>query len=145
MINRCTFIGNVGNDPEIRKITGATVANFSIACSESWTDKDGVKQTKTEWIRCVAWRGLGEVVERYVTKGQQLYVEGKLENGSYEKDGVTHYTTTINVQTLKMLGRKSDDSGQQQSTGARPNPAMPQNNGFMSQEPEPVESDDLPF
>ena len=108
MINKCIFIGNVAADPEIKTAGTDTVANFRIGCSESWTDKNGAKQTTTEWVSLVAWRKLAEIIEKYVKKGQLVYVEGKMKTRNWEKDGVKHYTTEIVVDTLKMLGGKKD-------------------------------------
>ncbi len=91
-LNKVMLIGRLGKDPEIRAISsGAKVANFSIATDESYKDKDGVKHEKTEWHNIVIWRGLAEVVEKYVKKGDLIYIEGKLTTEKYEKDGVTKY------------------------------------------------------
>ena len=88
-INKVIIIGNVGNDPEVKRIdNGNAVANFSIATSETWKDKDsGQKQEKTEWHRIVVWGRLAEIIEQYVKKGSKLYLEGKLQTRSYEQDG----------------------------------------------------------
>jgi single-strand DNA-binding protein len=106
-VNKVILVGNVGRDPEIRHLDkGVAVARFSLATTENYTAKTGEKVSNTEWHNIVAWRGLAEVVEKYVKKGSQLYIEGRLRTNSYEKDGVKHYTTEINADTLHMLGKR---------------------------------------
>jgi single-strand DNA-binding protein len=107
-LNKVTLIGNLGSDPEVRSVTGGDrVANFSLATSRQWNDASGAKQEKTEWHRCVAWKQLADVVEKYVKKGDKLYIEGRIEYRQYQdKDGVTKYATDINVRELIMLGSK---------------------------------------
>lgn len=113
-LNKAMLIGNVGSDPEIRTVgTGGKVAQFSLATSRSWNDQSGNKQEKTEWHRCVVWNnsrgtGLADVVERYVKKGEKLYVEGEIEYRQWQdKDNQTRYTTEIRVRELQLLGGKS--------------------------------------
>lgn len=109
MLNRCEFIGNVGKPPEVRFAgSGNAVANFSVACNEKWTDKSGQKQERTEWVRCVAWGKLAEIVGSYVEQGKLVYVSGRMQTREYEKDGVKRYSTEIVVDTLKLLGSKND-------------------------------------
>jgi single-strand DNA-binding protein len=110
-LNKASLIGNVGQDPEIRTINnGGRVATFSLATSRSWNGPSGDKQEKTEWHRCVVWNaqrgsGLADVVEKYVRKGEKLYVEGRIEYRQYQdKDGQTRYVTEINVRDLLLLG-----------------------------------------
>jgi single-strand DNA-binding protein len=109
-LNKVTLIGNLGSDPEVRSATGGNrVANFSLATSRSWNDASGNKQEKTEWHRCVVWNSknsqLADIVERYVKKGDKLYVEGRIEYRQWQdKDGQTKYSTEINVRELIMLG-----------------------------------------
>lgn len=108
-LNKVTLIGNLGSDPEVRSATGGNrVANFSLATSRSWNDASGAKQEKTEWHKCVVWNSkfsqLADVVERYVKKGDKLYVEGRIEYRQWQdKDGQTKYMTEINVRELIML------------------------------------------
>ena len=79
-INKVIVLGNLGADPEVRTTpSGATVASFTVACSEQWKDKDGQKHEKTEWVKCIAWRGTADIAQRYLRKGSKVYVEGKLE------------------------------------------------------------------
>lgn len=109
-LNKVTLIGNLGNDPEVRSTTGGNrVATFSLATSRSWNDAAGAKQEKTEWHRCVVWNTkssqLADIVEKYVKKGDKLYVEGRIEYRQWQdKDGQTRYSTEINVRELIMLG-----------------------------------------
>jgi single-strand DNA-binding protein len=107
------LIGNVGQDPEIRTIpNGARVAQFSVATSRRWNDKSGQQQEKTEWHRIVAWEKLVEIIERYVKKGDRIYIEGEIEYRQYQdKDGVTKYTTEIRAREVVLLGSKSDGGG----------------------------------
>lgn len=110
-VNKVIIIGNLGRDPEIRTIpNGEKVANFSVACSESWKDKSGQKQESTEWVNCVAWRGLAELIEKYVKKGDKIYVEGKLQTRTYEdkNGGGKRYATEVIVKELTFLGGKSE-------------------------------------
>ena len=108
-INKVILIGRLGSDPEVRYTPdGTAVANFSIATSEEWTDKaTNEKKERTEWHRIVAWRRLGEICGEYLSKGKQVYVEGKLQTRSWEKDGVTRYTTEIVASDVQFLGSKN--------------------------------------
>lgn len=122
-LNKVTLIGNVGADPEVRSTTGGNrVATFSLATSRAWNDASGAKQEKTEWHRCVVWNSkvstLADIVERYVKKGDKLYVEGRIEYRQWQdKDGQTKYSTEINVRELIMLG--SGRGGGDAEGGAR--------------------------
>src|SRR3954471_21578820 len=109
-LNKVQLIGNLGKDPEVRSTAGGNrVATFSLATSRTWNDTAGSKQEKTEWHKCVAWNSKGsqlaDIVEKYMKKGDKVYVEGRIEYGQYQdKDGQTRYTTEINVRELIMLG-----------------------------------------
>ena len=125
-LNKAILIGNVGSDPEIRTVgTGGKVANFSLATSRQWNDQSGTKQEKTEWHRCVVWNsgkgggsGLADVVERYVKKGEKIYVEGEIEYRQWQdKDNQTRYTTEIRVRELMLLGGRA--GGDDMEGGAR--------------------------
>ncbi len=143
-VNKAILIGHVGNDPEIRHLEGGTpVANFRLATSETYTNRNGEKVTQTEWHNIVIWRGLAEVVEKYVKKGAQLFIEGRIRNRSWDdKDGNKRYITEIVADTMQLLGKRSDSAN---DSGA------PTNSNFQEQstkqdtptgsEPE----DDLPF
>lgn len=131
MLNKVQIIGRVGKDPEVRYATnGDAIANFTIATSERYKDKQtGEAVEKTEWHNVSAFRRLGEIVGEYVRKGSLIYIEGKIQTRKYEKDGVTHYATGIVASEMKMLGSK--DGGQQQQGQPRPQnkPAPSQSSG----------------
>ncbi len=117
-LNVAQLIGNLGKDPVVKTVgSGIKVASFSIATSESWTDKNsGEKKEKTVWHNVVCWRGFAEVVEKYVKKGSQVFVSGSIDNRSYDKpDGTKGYMSEIIVDKLVMLGGKRD--GGQQGDG----------------------------
>jgi single-strand DNA-binding protein len=116
-LNKVTLIGNLGNDPEVRSTTGGNrVATFSLATSRSWNDQSGAKQEKTEWHRCVVWNTKGstlaDIVEKYVKKGDKLYVEGRIEYRQWQdKENQTRYSTEINVREMIMLGSGKGGGG----------------------------------
>jgi single-strand DNA-binding protein len=127
-LNHCAFIGNLGKDPESRYLTnGDAVVNFSIACNESWKDKDGEKQEKVEWVNVVAFGKLAEIITKYLTKGSQVYIDGRMQTRKWEdKEGNDRYSTEIVANKMVMLGGKSDgrrasDDGDE-GTGGRPAP-----------------------
>lgn len=105
-INKVIIVGRLGNDPEVKTIgQGQTVARLSIATSESWTGKDGQKQERTEWHRIVVWGKLAEICGKHLSKGRQVYVEGKLQTRSWEdQQGVKKYSTEIVASTVQFLG-----------------------------------------
>ena len=108
-INKVILVGRLGRDPEVRYAKdGTAVANFSMATSEEWKDKDtGEKQERTEWHRIVAWRRLGEICGEYLNKGSQVYIEGRLQTREWEdKDGNKRYITEVVAQNMQMLDRK---------------------------------------
>ena len=110
-INKVFIIGRLGSDPEVRYTQdGAAVANFSIATSESWKDKEsGQKMEKTEWHKIVVWKRLAEICGEYLKKGKEVYIEGKLKTRSWEQDdGVKRYMTEIHATYMQMLGSKRD-------------------------------------
>ncbi|MHB1222608.1 MAG: single-stranded DNA-binding protein [Gemmatimonadaceae bacterium] len=132
-LNKVMLIGNVGADPEVRSTSGGNrVATFSLATSRTWNGPNGDRQEKTEWHRCVVWNAknsqLADIVERYVKKGDKLYVEGRIEYRQWQdKENQTRYTTEINVRELTMLGggRPGGDmeEGGNQSAGRSRAPA----------------------
>src|SRR6476620_971194 len=136
-LNKVTLIGNLGNDPEVRSTTGGSrVATFSLATSRQWNDAAGAKQEKTEWHRCVVWNTKGsqlaDIVERYVKKGDKLYVEGRIEYRQWQdKEGQTRYSTEINVRELIMLsgapggGSRSGGDFDSEASNGRPRAAAP--------------------
>lgn len=112
-LNKAMIIGNLGADPEIRSTgSGTRVATLSVATSRSWTDRSGQTQEKTEWHRVVAWDRLAEICERYLSKGDRVYVEGRIEYRQWEgQDGQTRYTTEIRAREMIMLGGRGDSGG----------------------------------
>jgi single-strand DNA-binding protein len=133
-VNKVILVGNLGADPEVRYTAGGTaVCRLSVATSRRFTDKQGNRQEETAWHRVDVWGKMAETCAQYLSKGRQVYIEGRLKYGSYEKDGVKHYTTDIVAENMVMLG------------GAGP--------GGRGQEPEPpfgppeggMPEDDIPF
>ena len=125
-LNKVMLIGNLGADPEVRSTSnGSRMASFSLATNRQWTTQAGEKQEKTEWHKIVVWNrggsGLVDVVEKYMKKGDRVYVEGSIEYRTFEgKDGQTKYITEVNVRDLVMLsGRGDGGSGGESETGGR--------------------------
>ncbi len=138
-VNKVILIGNLGGDPELRQTpSGTSVATFTLATNETWTDKDGQKQERTEWHRIVAWARLAEICGQYLRKGRQVYIEGRLTTRSWEdKQGNQRKTTEIIAQNMQMLGgRGSDQDGGSAGEGATPD---------FAAETVKIEDDDLPF
>ena len=139
-INKVILIGRLGSDPEVRYTpSGVAVANFSVATSEEWKNKDtGEKQERTEWHRIVAWRRLGEICGEYLSKGKQIYVEGRIQTRSWDdRDGNKKYTTEIIANDIQFLGSRD------MSDGGRPQGGMA---GGSQGAPGPgPEDDDIPF
>lgn len=137
-VNKVIIVGRLGSDPEVKTIsTGSTVARLSVATSDQWTDKEGQKQERTEWHRVVVWGKLADLCGKYLSKGRQVYLEGRLQTRSWEdQQGVKKYTTEIVAQTVQFL---SGGQSQSQSSG----------NDFPNQEfgPEPSfdSSEEIPF
>ncbi len=146
-VNKVILIGNVGKDPEIRHLdSGVAVANFSLATSESYTAKNGDRVSTTEWHNIVLWRGLADVAEKYVKKGMQLYIEGKIRSRSYDdKDGNKRYITEIYGDVMRMLTSK-DSAGSASESKATDSPSSgPSNYEEPDLEDPGGEEDDLPF
>jgi len=140
-INKVILIGNVGKDPEVRYLEGGVaVARFPLATSETYKNKNGEKITQTEWHNIVLWRNLAEVAEKYVRKGQQLYIEGRLRSRSYnDKDGNQKWIVEVQGDNMQMLGRRQDENGTTEpATGKLPAAEVPPVDL-------PAEEDDLPF
>lgn len=157
-VNKVILVGNVGKDPETRYLEGGTVVSrFPLATSEVYRNKNGEKITNTEWHNIVLWRGLAEVAEKYVRKGSQLYIEGRIRNRSYtDKEGNTRYTTDIIGDNMQMLGKRSDDSSdsKDENTQTEKKQSQPSSDGQENQKKDDVydqlnegqdEADDLPF
>lgn len=112
-VNRVILVGRLGKDPEVRNLeSGAVVANFSLATSESYKDKTtGERKEITEWHNVVLWRGLAEVAAKYLHKGDMVYIEGKLRTRSWEKEGVTRYTTEVVGDNMTMISTQRNSGG----------------------------------
>jgi single-strand DNA-binding protein len=111
-VNKVMVLGRLGQDPELKHTpTGASVCNFSMATTESWKDKAGTKQERTEWHKVVVWGKVADLCGQYLSKGKQAFVEGKLQTRSWEnKEGVKMYTTEINAMSVQFIGGQSGDS-----------------------------------
>ena len=138
-LNKAILIGNLGRDPEMRYTpSGVAVANFNIATSETWTNKEGQKETRTEWHRIVAFGKLGEICGEYLAKGRQVYIEGRIQTRDWEdKEGVKRYTTEIVANQMIMLG--SRDTVVTSDSYGGPPPAEPDTS--LPDTPD----DDIPF
>ena len=128
-VNKVILIGNLGKDPEVRYLdSGVAVANFSLATTENYKNKEGERVSQTEWHNVVLWRGLAEVAEKWLKKGSSVYIEGKIRTRKWEdKEGNTRYSTEILGDNMTMLGGKSSSEGTHATTQ------------------EPDSKDDLPF
>ena len=106
-LNKVMLIGNVGKDPEVKFVGTDKVANFTLATTETWKDRNGEKKENTEWHNIVVWRNAADIVEQYVKRGSQIYVEGKLTTRKWkDQNGNDRYTTEIQAQTIQLLGKK---------------------------------------
>lgn len=146
-LNKVLLIGNVGGDPEIRSLpSGSKVANFSLATSESYNDKSGQKQTVTEWHRIELWDGLATIAERYVKKGDPIYIEGKIRNERWtDKDGQEKSGVRIRGLSMQMLGGARGSEGNYNNQGEEEQssnqPMTEPDKSLVNNEQE----DDLPF
>ena len=128
-LNKVMLIGNVGRDPEVRYLDGNSqggtkVATFTLATSERYKDRNGELRENTEWHNIVCWRANADVAERFIHKGTQLYIEGRLRTRSYtDPQGVKKYTTEIQVDVLQLLGKRDDSEAAAPQGGYNPQPA----------------------
>ncbi len=142
-VNKVILVGNIGRDPELRHTkNGTAVTGFSLATSEKWTGKDGNKEEKTEWHRIVAWGKLGEICAEYLSKGKQVYIEGRLQTREWEDtDGNKKQTTEIVASNMTMLGQASGSSSS--STGG--SSSSPGGQQSSSGGGDDFKDDDIPF
>ena len=135
-VNKVILIGNLGKDPEVKYLdSGVAVANFSLATTESYKNKEGERVSQTEWHNIVLWRGLAEITEKYLKKGNSVYIEGKIRSRKWEdKEGNTRYTTEILADNMTMLGKKENGSAEKTET-------TPEQESIPQEE----KGDDLPF
>lgn len=146
-VNKVILVGNLGKDPEVRHLdNGRAVANFSIATSEVYKNREGERVTNTEWHNVVLWTPLAEVAERFLKKGGQVYIEGKLTTRSYDdKDGIKRYVTEVVGREMTLLGRPGGDGSGPPSGDSTS--SQPGNSGSAAPASESNETDidDLPF
>ena len=142
-VNKVILVGNLGKDPEIRSIeSGRKVASFTLATTESYKDKNGERVDSTEWHNISFWGPIADVIEKYLKKGSQIYVEGKLKTRSYEdKDKIKRYVTEVVGQTMTMLGKPGGGDGNSSGSKSNNNTAEPVGQNLMAED----DSDDLPF
>jgi single-strand DNA-binding protein len=165
-INKAIIIGNLGSDPEVRYTQGGqAVASFNVATSETFNDKAGERQERTEWHKIVVWGKLAELCGEYLKKGRQAYIEGRLQTRQWDdKDGNKRYTTEIVAQTVQFLGGRAEGAGDGAPRAPRPQQQQQQHQGGghpqqkpqqqqqprgggddFSFGPPPVSDDDIPF
>lgn len=146
-VNKVILIGNLGKDPEVRTLeNGTKLVRFSIATSESYNDKTtGEKREITDWHNIVVWRGLAEIAEKFLTKGQKVYVEGKLKTRSWQDEaGITKYATEVVADNFTMLSPKNENAAPQ-NTPNYSSQDTPQKPSPMSENLSDDDDDDLPF
>ncbi|MBU0764413.1 MAG: single-stranded DNA-binding protein [Bacteroidetes bacterium] len=138
-VNKVILIGNTGRDPEVRYLeSGVAVANFPLATSESYKNKSGERISSTEWHNIVLWRSLAEVAEKFVKKGTQLYIEGRIRTRQWEdKEGNKRYTTEIVGDNIQLLGKRAEEGAAQEEKPAQEN--------FDDLTADQGAADDLPF
>ena len=138
-LNKVMLIGNVGRDPEVRYLEGnAKVATFTLATTERFKDRSGELRENTEWHNIVCWRQNADVAERYVHKGTQLYIEGRLRTRSYiDQAGVKKYTTEIEAQTFQLLGRRPEGEGAPAPAPAQGGYQQPAQGGYQQRPAQP--------
>lgn len=137
-VNKVILVGNLGADPELKTLeSGQSVCTFSIATNERWTDKNNQKQERVEWHRIVVWGKMAESSAKYLEKGRQVFIEGKLQTRSWEKDGQKHWMTEIVAQNVQFLGK--GEGGGRREDGAPP----PEDNDAPP--PRNAGNDDIPF
>lgn len=144
-VNKVILVGNLGKDPEVRHLeSGVMVANFTLATSESYKDRNtGERKQVTEWHNVVLWRGLAEIAEKYLKKGNQVYIEGKLRTRSWnDQDGNTRYTTEVVADNMTMLGGRPSSTGVVEEPSMAREPSAPVTSNIT---PVSDETDDLPF
>jgi single-strand DNA-binding protein len=139
-VNKVILIGNLGRDPELRYTkSGQAVANFTLATSDSFTNREGTREERTEWHRIVAWAKTAELCTKYLSKGRSVYIEGQLRTREWEdKDGHKRQTTEVHAQTVQFLGSPGGARGGEASRGSASDEGSPAAG-------EPPASDDIPF
>lgn len=145
-MNKVMLIGRVGEEPKVTALQNGTVANFSFATSDSYIDAQGNKQEKTEWHRLTAWGKTAEIVQKYIHKGDCLYVEGKIQYREYEKNGEKRYATDIVIHELNMLSERKENAGNGNAYQNAPrNNAPVQNNVYNRAQAKPQQAYNTPM
>ena len=146
-VNKVILVGNVGKDPEVKHLdSNSSVANFTLATSDHYTNKGGEKVTTTEWHNIVCWSGLATLAENYIRKGSQIYVDGKIRTRSYDaQDGSKRYITEILADTIQLLGKKSDGTSPEGNKATQPSGVSEPINSTNAYSNDDKEGDDLPF
>jgi single-strand DNA-binding protein len=147
-VNKAILVGNLGKDPELRYTpSGTAVCTFSLATTERFKNKQGEQQDKTEWHNIVVWAGLAEICGKYLTKGKQIYVEGRIQNRSYDdRDGNKRYISEVVVNEMQMLGRAGEQGGSAGGGGGSSRPVSQVNEPAGGPSEPPFNpDDDIPF
>lgn len=148
-VNKVIIIGRLGQDPEMKAVgQGATVTRLNVATSENWVGKDGQKQERTEWHRIAVWGKLAEICGKYLSKGRQVYVEGRLQTRSWEDNGQKKYSTEIVATTVQFLGSANNETTSSTGAGSSTSQSQKGNDfNFADFGPEPTfnQSEDIPF
>lgn len=140
-VNKVILVGRLGADPELRYTpSGAAVCKLRLATSESWKDREGNRQEKTEWHSVTAWRKLAEICAQFLQKGNQVYIEGSIQNDVWEQDGVKRYSYSIQARNMVMLGSRNSGGG---SEPEWPDPDDP--NNYQGGNAPGTPEDDIPF
>jgi single-strand DNA-binding protein len=147
MVNKVILLGRLGRDPELRYTQGGqAVANFTIATNESWTNRDGERQERTEWHRIVAWGKQAEFCGNFLSKGRQVYIEGRIQTREWEdKEGEKRRTTEIIAQTIQGLGGRGEGSSEAGPDDQGSGSSGPSTSGGGATRPPAPEEDDIPF
>jgi single-strand DNA-binding protein len=149
-VNKAILVGNLGRDPELRTTpNGQSVVNFTLATSETWTDKSGERVERTEWHRIVVWGRTAEMCNQYLSKGRTVYVEGRIQTREWEdKDGNKRYTTEINANTVNFIGPRGSSGSSGSSggdSGGEPSGGSNDGGSGPSGDPGPPTDDNIPF
>jgi len=148
-VNKAILVGNLGRDPELRTTpNGQSVVNFTLATSETWTDKSGERVERTEWHRIVVWGRTAEMCNQYLSKGRTVYVEGRIQTREWEdKDGNKRYTTEINANTVNFIGPRGSSGGDSGggATGGGAGSSGGSGGGGPAGDPGPPMDDNIPF
>ena len=145
-VNKAILVGNLGKDPELRYTpSGTAVCTFSLATTDRFKNKQGEQQERTEWHNIVVWAGLAEICGKYLTKGKQIYIEGRIQNRSYDdRDGNKRYITEIVANEMQMLGGRGGGSGGFEDAPARSGSSRPAPQPDAKDVPDEFD-DDIPF